>query len=133
MPCSAAPNRFTFPAGTGLYFDGDELEAAFKQRPKVIFLCNPSNPCGKVFSRDELMVISGLAEKYDTFVVIDEVYEHILYEPTEYTYFSTLPGMYGRTLCCGSLSKTYSITGWRLAISLLRRKSRKPSRSSTST
>ena len=95
-------------------FDGDELEAAFKQRPKVIFLCNPSNPCGKVFSRDELLVISGLAEKYDTFVVIDEVYEPILYEPTEYTYFSTLPGMYGRTLCCGSLSKTYSITGWRL-------------------
>ena len=60
------------------------------------------------------MTIAGLVEKYDTFVVVDEVYEHIIYEPTQYTYFSTLPGMYERTLCCGSLSKTYSITGWRL-------------------
>lgn len=95
-------------------FDADELEAAFKQHPKAIFLCNPSNPCGKVFSREELMTIAKLVEKYDAFVVIDEVYEHIIYEPTQYTYFSTLPGMYERTLCCGSLSKTYSITGWRL-------------------
>ena len=95
--------------------DGDELEAAFKRRPKVIFLCNPSNPCGKVFSRDELLVISGLAEKYDTFVVIDEVYEHILYEPTEYTYFSTLPGMYGRTLTISAPSplQEAAITGLR--------------------
>lgn len=95
-------------------FDADELEAAFKQHPKAIFLCNPSNPCGKVFSREELMTIAKLVEKYDAFVVIDEVYEHIIYKPTQYTYFSTLPGMYERTLCCGSLSKTYSITGWRL-------------------
>ena len=95
-------------------FDAEELEAAFKQHPKAIFLCNPSNPCGKVFSREELMTIAKLVEKYDAFVVIDEVYEHIIYEPTQYTYFSTLPGMYERTLCCGSLSKTYSITGWRL-------------------
>lgn len=95
-------------------FDADELEAAFKHHPKAIFLCNPSNPCGKVFSREELMTIAKLVEKYDAFVVIDEVYEHIIYEPTQYTYFSTLPGMYERTLCCGSLSKTYSITGWRL-------------------
>lgn len=95
-------------------FDADELEAAFKQHPKAIFLCNPSNPCGKVFSREELMTIAKLVEKYDAFVVIDEVYEHIIDEPTQYTYFSTLPGMYERTLCCGSLSKTYSITGWRL-------------------
>lgn len=95
-------------------FDADELEAAFKQHPKAIFLCNPSNPCGKVFSREELMTIAKLVEKYDAFVVIDEVYEHIIYEPTQYTYFSTLPGMYERTLCHGSLSKTYSITGWRL-------------------
>ena len=74
-------------------FDADELEAAFKQHPKAIFLCNPSNPCGKVFSREELMTIAKLVEKYDAFVVIDEVYEHIIYEPTQYTYFSTLPGM----------------------------------------
>ena len=96
------------------HFDANVLEDAFRQHPKAIILCNPSNPCGKVFSREELMTIAKLVEKYDAFVVIDEVYEHIIYEPTQYTYFSTLPGMYERTLCCGSLSKTYSITGWRL-------------------
>ena len=57
-----------------------------------------------------MLTIASLVEKYDTFAVIDEVYEHIVYEPTEYTYFSTLPGMYERTISCGSLSKTYSIT-----------------------
>ncbi|MGN1143645.1 MAG: pyridoxal phosphate-dependent aminotransferase, partial [Anaerovoracaceae bacterium] len=62
-------------------FNVDELEAAFQQHPKALILCNPSNPCGKVFTRDELMIIADLAEKYDTFVVTDEVYEHIVYEP----------------------------------------------------
>jgi aminotransferase len=95
-------------------FNPDELEAAFKQRPKALILCNPSNPCGKVFSRKELEYIASLAEKYDTFVITDEVYEHLVYKPYEHIYFSTLPGMYERTLTCSSLSKTYSITGWRL-------------------
>ena len=111
--CGAEPIYVSL-TGDDYTFDADELEAAFKQRPKVIFICNPSNPCGKVFSKDELLTIASLVEKYDTFAVIDEVYEHIVYEPTEYTYFSTLPGMYERTISCGSLSKTYSITGWRL-------------------
>lgn len=95
-------------------FDADVLEAAFKQNPKAIILCNPSNPCGKVFTVDELKTIASLAEKYDTFVITDEVYEHILYAPNKHTYFATLPGMWDRTIQCSSLSKTYSITGWRL-------------------
>lgn len=95
-------------------FDADVLEAAFKQGVKALILCNPSNPSGKVFTRDELQVIADLAIKYDTYVITDEVYEHIVYEPYEHIYISTLPGMRERTICCSSLSKTYSITGWRL-------------------
>ena len=95
-------------------FNPDELEAAFKQRPKALILCNPSNPCGKVFTCEELKIIAGLAEKYDTFVITDEVYEHIVYAPHKHTYFASLPNMWERTISCSSLSKTYSITGWRL-------------------
>ena len=95
-------------------FDADVLEAAFKQHPKALILCNPSNPCGKVFTRDELLIIADLAKKYDTFVITDEVYEHILYAPHIHTYMASLPGMWERTISCSSLSKTYSITGWRL-------------------
>lgn len=95
-------------------FDADELEAAFRQHPKALILCNPSNPCGKVFTYEELKLIAVLAEKYDTFVITDEVYEHIVYKPNEHIYFASLPGMWERTISCSSLSKTYSITGWRL-------------------
>lgn len=95
-------------------FNGDELEAAFKQHPKALILCNPSNPCGKVFTYDEMKLIADFAEKYDTFVITDEVYEHIVYEPNKHIYFASLPGMWERTISCSSLSKTYSITGWRL-------------------
>ncbi|MBQ8927518.1 MAG: aminotransferase class I/II-fold pyridoxal phosphate-dependent enzyme [Oscillospiraceae bacterium] len=95
-------------------FDPEVLEDAFRQHPKAIIVCNPSNPCGKVFTREELTVIADLAKKYDTFVITDEVYEHILYAPHKHTHISTLPGMKERTILCSSLSKTYSITGWRL-------------------
>ena len=95
-------------------FDADVLEVAFRQHPKALILCNPSNPCGKVFTRDELMIIAEFAKKYDTFVITDEVYEHILYAPHTHTYMASLPGMWERTISCSSLSKTYSITGWRL-------------------
>ena len=95
-------------------FDPDELEAAFRQKPKALILCNPSNPCGKVFTYDELKIIADLAEKYDAFVITDEVYEHIVYAPHKHTYFASLPNMWERTISCSSLSKTYSITGWRL-------------------
>lgn len=95
-------------------FDPAVLEDAFRQKPKAIIVCNPSNPCGKVFTRKELEFIGQLAVKYDTFVITDEVYEHILYKPNVHTYMASLPGMKDRTITCNSLSKTYSITGWRL-------------------
>ena len=95
-------------------FDKKELENAFQQNPKALILCNPSNPCGKVFSKEELEYIASLAIKYDTYVITDEVYEHIVYAPYKHTYFASLPGMFERTISCSSLSKTYSITGWRL-------------------
>ncbi len=95
-------------------FDADVLEAAFRQHPKALILCNPSNPCGKVFTRDELLIIAEFAKKYDAFVITDEVYEHIVYAPHIHTYIASLPGMRERTICCSSLSKTYSVTGWRL-------------------
>jgi len=91
-----------------------DLKQAFAQKPKAIILCNPSNPSGRVFTRAELELIADLAEAADAFVITDEVYEHIVYSPHRHTYFASLPGMSRRTICCGSLSKTYSITGWRL-------------------
>ena len=99
-------------------FDPEELEDAFRQNPKALILCNPSNPCGKVFTRQELEYIATLAKKYDTYVITDEVYEHILYAPHTHTYFATLPGMWERTISCSSLSKTYSVTGWRLGYTI---------------
>lgn len=95
-------------------FDAEMLEDAFRQGAKALILCNPANPSGKVFSREELAVIADLAIKYDAYVITDEVYEHIVYAPYEHAYLATLPGMRERTIICSSLSKTYSITGWRL-------------------
>jgi L-glutamine---4-(methylsulfanyl)-2-oxobutanoate aminotransferase len=95
-------------------FDENELRAAFAQKPKAIIVCNPSNPSGRVFTRAELELIGKLAAEVDAFVITDEVYEHIVFEPHQHTYFASLPGMWNRTITCGSLSKTYSITGWRL-------------------
>lgn len=95
-------------------FDLQQLEDAFRQHPKALILCNPSNPCGKVFTPQELLQIAALAERYDTFIITDEVYEHIVYAPHRHTYFASLNGMWERTISCSSLSKTYSITGWRL-------------------
>ncbi len=99
-------------------FDPEVLEDAFRQKPKALVLCNPSNPCGKVFTREELLLIAQLAEKYDAYVITDEVYEHILYAPHKHTYFASLPGMWQRTISCSSLSKTYSVTGWRLGYTI---------------
>ncbi len=99
-------------------FDPEELEDAFRQRPKALILCNPSNPCGKAFTKAELETIAALAKKYDAYVITDEVYEHIVYAPNRHTYFAALPGMWERTISCSSLSKTYSITGWRLGYTI---------------
>ncbi len=95
-------------------FDPSKIEDAFKQGAKAIIVCNPSNPCGKVFTYEELSVIADLARKYDAYVVTDEVYEHIVYAPNKHVYMQALDGMRDRTIVCNSLSKTYSITGWRL-------------------
>lgn len=99
-------------------FDQDALRKAFEQKPKAIIICNPGNPTGKVFTREELACIASLACEFDTFVITDEVYEHIVYQPNAHTYIASLPGMFERTISCSSLSKTYSITGWRLGYTI---------------
>ncbi len=100
------------------HYDANVLEDAFRKGAKAILICNPSNPSGRVFTRAELEEIAALAIKYDTYVIMDEVYEHIVYAPNVHTYMSTLPGMWERTVSCSSLSKTYSITGWRLGYAI---------------
>ena len=95
-------------------FDLELLEEGFRQGAKAIIVCNPSNPCGKVFTREELTAIGQLALKYDAFVITDEVYEHLVYAPYTHVSAASLPGMADHVITCNSLSKTYSITGWRL-------------------
>jgi L-glutamine---4-(methylsulfanyl)-2-oxobutanoate aminotransferase len=111
--CGATP-IFVHLEPPNWHFDREELRRAFAQGVKAIVLCNPSNPTGRVFSESELLFILELAEEYDAFVVTDEVYEHIVYPPNKHVYMSSLPGATSRVIMCGSLSKTYSITGWRL-------------------
>lgn len=96
------------------HFDISLVEKGFQAGAKAIIVCNPSNPCGKVFTHEELMAIGTLAVKYDAYVVTDEVYEHLVYAPYKHTYLSGLPGMFDHTITCNSLSKTFSVTGWRL-------------------
>ena len=99
-------------------FDANVLEDAFKQGAKAILICNPSNPSGKVFTYDELKLIADLCVKYDVYAIMDEVYEHIIYDNNKHTYMNSLPGMWERTVSCSSLSKTYSVTGWRLGYAI---------------
>lgn len=99
-------------------FDPAVLEDAFKQDPKAILICNPSNPSGKVFTMEELTFIADLCKKYDVYAIMDEPYEHIVYDDNKHIYMASLPGMYERTVSCSSLSKTYSITGWRLGYAI---------------
>ncbi|MCR5778610.1 MAG: aminotransferase class I/II-fold pyridoxal phosphate-dependent enzyme [Lachnospiraceae bacterium] len=99
-------------------FDANVLEQAFKDGAKALILCNPSNPSGKVFTLEEMQIIADIAIKYDAYVITDEVYEHIVYKPNKMIYMASLPGMRERTISTGSLSKTYSITGWRLGYTI---------------
>ena len=96
------------------YYDRAVLEQAFRDGAKALILCNPSNPCGKVFTMGEMEEIAELAKRYDAFVITDEVYEYIIYDGNRHISMAVLPGMYERTITCSSLSKTYSMTGWRL-------------------
>lgn len=99
-------------------FDPNIIEAEFKKGVKAILICNPSNPSGKVFTYDELRTIADLCIKYDVYAIMDEVYEHIVYEGHKHIYMNSLDGMWERTVSCSSLSKTYSITGWRLGYAI---------------
>ena len=94
--------------------DSDALRAAITPRTRGIVINSPSNPCGKVFSRAELQAIAALAIEHDLFVLTDEIYEYFLYDGREHISLATLPGMAERTITISGLSKTYSITGWRI-------------------
>ena len=95
-------------------FDEAELAAAFNDRTRAIIINTPNNPTGKVFSRAELEAIAALCRTWDVIAVTDEIYEHILYEGTTHVPMATLDGMADRTVTINSLSKTFSVTGWRV-------------------
>jgi aminotransferase len=95
-------------------FDPDELRRAFSSRTKAIIVNTPNNPTGKVFSRDELMQIAGLCQEFDTLVITDEIYEHITYDGHVHIPIISLPGMRNRSILVNSMSKTFSVTGWRV-------------------
>ncbi len=95
-------------------FDREELRAAFGPNTKAIVLNNPNNPTGKVFSRAELDYIATLCQEFDVLAITDEIYEHILYDDHRHISLASLPGMWERTITINGLSKTYSVTGWRV-------------------
>ncbi len=104
----------------GFVFDREELKAAFNERTKAIIICNPNNPTGKVYSREELEFIADLCKQYDALCFTDEIYEHITFnieedgDPLEHVCMANIEGMRERTVVVNSLSKTYSVTGWRV-------------------
>jgi aminotransferase len=95
-------------------FDPDELAAAFNDRTKVIVLCNPNNPTGAVFTRQDLEEIAALCRKWDVIAITDEIYEHIIYDGRSHLSIATLDGMAERAVTVGGMSKTYAVTGWRI-------------------
>jgi aminotransferase len=95
-------------------FDPDELAAAFSNRTRAIIINTPNNPTGKVFSRDELTLIAKLCQQWDVIAITDEIYEHILYDGTTHVPLATIEGMAERTVTINSMSKTFSVTGWRV-------------------
>jgi aspartate/methionine/tyrosine aminotransferase len=99
-------------------FDPDELRRAFSAKTKAVVLNSPNNPTGKVFSRAELELIAGLCQEFDALAITDEIYEHILYDGASHVPIATLPGMRDRTVLVNSMSKTYSVTGWRVGFVL---------------
>lgn len=100
------------------YFERDELRAAFNERTKAIIICNPNNPVGKVFTRGEMEFIADLCKEFDALCFTDEIYEHIVFpsltKEIEHICMATIDGMQERTIVVNSLSKTYSVTGWRV-------------------
>ena len=95
-------------------FDLSLVEKGFQEGAKAIIVCNPSNPCGKVFTKEELSALGDLALQYDAFIITDEVYEHLVYAPNVHVPAASLPGLFDNVITCSSLSKTYAVTGWRI-------------------
>jgi aspartate/methionine/tyrosine aminotransferase len=96
------------------HFDPDELAAAFSKKTKAIIINTPNNPTGKVFLRSEFEFIATLCQQWDCYAITDEIYEHIIYDGSEHISLASLPGMENRTITINSISKTYSVTGWRV-------------------
>lgn len=115
---SGATPRFVTLHPPDWTFDPDELKAAFNRRTKAIILNTPNNPTGKVFTRQELEFIAELCIHWDVIAITDEIYEHILYDGAEHVAIATLPGMRERTVTINGLSKTYSVTGWRVGYAI---------------
>src|SRR5271167_1404793 len=115
---SGATARFVTLRDPDFSIDRKELEAAFSRRTKAIIINTPHNPTGKVFSRAELEMIAELCQRHDTLAITDEIYEHIIYGGAQHVSIASLPGMAERTVTISGLSKTYSITGWRLAYAI---------------
>ena len=95
-------------------FDDKELRAAFNPHTRAIIVNTPNNPTGKVFTREELELIRDLCVEFDVVAITDEIYEHIIYDGTEHISMATLDGMRDRTITINGISKTYSVTGWRV-------------------
>jgi aminotransferase len=111
--CGAEP-RYVKLHAPDWHFDPDELRNAFTPRTKAIVLNSPNNPTGKVFTRSELEQIAALCQEFDALAITDEIYEHILYEDSVHVPIASLPGMRDRSILVNSMSKTYSVTGWRV-------------------
>jgi aminotransferase len=111
---AGATPRFVPVRPPGWTFDPDELAAAFNDRTKAIIINTPNNPTGKVFTRDELATIAALCRKWDVIAIADEIYEHIIYDGCTHVPIASVEGMADRTVTINSLSKTYSVTGWRV-------------------
>lgn len=115
--CGATP-RFVSLHAPDFSFRREELAAAFNDKTRAIVINSPNNPTGRVFSREDLEYIAGLCQQYDVLAITDEIYEHILYDDAEHVPLWTLPGMRERTIAVNSVSKTYSVTGWRIGFIL---------------
>ncbi len=111
---SGATPRFVKLQPPDWKFDPDELASAFGPATKAIILNTPNNPTGKVFERAEFECIRDLCVRWNTFAITDEIYEHMLYDGAQHISLASLEGMRERTLTINALSKTYSVTGWRV-------------------
>lgn len=111
---SGAIPRFVTLHAPDWHYDPEELERAFNNRTRAIIINTPNNPTGKIFSREELQFIANLCLKWDVVAITDEIYEHIVYDNQSHCAMATIEGMSDRTVTINGMSKTYSVTGWRV-------------------